>query len=1357
MIQFGTKKGTKNKRQEEGNQTSPEKNVPTKRVAMNPVALNSGQISPDSVDVEMSSSNQDNQFAILGSSEESSQGSSQESNFSDTSYDHHRETELPHPAFDSHKVSNSKSEMDNTSNQIVELDKQAVEKAAEEEKKAAVADESEMTVPVSSSSATVNKPSTGNRKQKPPQKSNLASSSSSSQPRITADQCDQLVSVIIKIDAKDKPTLNENQKKNTQINKDRADGLMGLFYSYIGPIDACYPAIDLIGIRNLNAIFKKIDEISSLVDYIYLKYETDTSIIDPRFLSFYANIMEFNIQIKQNILKRTQLMTTSKITQTETRVKKEALANIQETKEYLNRLYNANKKLTGIVEQPLPYNQAVLEQYMTIQDRLFAELYAAREARKSSASHQAISAEETDIAKQIAKNVNSFREQMREVDHHVSEIKIYPSDTRIVIPTLIYDELFNISRELSYNSEKYEIIKVIYGSLGLTSSAQTYTHQLKTKTTPESGIQIALDESFNRNQILINGMDAGHDMTTFTVLQKVKDILTYILKQSRGSGGGGLPNINIDETSKGIDAILATGTSSNCINVKNAHTHITHIFENIRREIEGITGIRDVPNSYNTEISISKEDMVDVMSVDGLFYPESGRYPPVQLLLGADASSGAAMESGGGLRQCVVPEYADIDAGPSTSFNTGNPRVPVQFYLYGGFVQITIEIINTKSGRVTSRFLQSGIHLEITAEFERTHGITLNEVLLCLQEYNHLRPGNKTKSLCITHINTTKIPTEHQFLPINEILNKYLPSSSGGSGEIPTIYYTVAYVLISSFKTIGDQVARLVDHIDALFTIDRFLWAAFWLFFLFGKERAGKEIAENMFDTYHSTPLGWDKMLGYGTSDLPHIIALYEFIKFVYFYGLSQGQFNALVETPEINTQLFVDKHAAIDKHIADNDGLTKQSISILGNRDATNLLHFLCIRDTKTMFDDYIVKSRAIIDKFRADTNPLQNYHEYKVQFPDYYVLECYTPNLHNPPTLSTSRIIGDIVFVFEEGQLFGSVQIGQSIVAINSGQPPRGTLKPYITINGIDFFENGEDTPNITLPDAIIIIYKYANIYISQKKDETAQRIQSTHLPEFLIKMFELITETYKLFKAPLMSSFQFYSLVMNYIIIRLNGDGGGGGSSADTRVPGIDVFIKAIRDLQLEGLKESYINNMYIEYCTQILRKDHTSSALATFKKEYMEQTGPFHLVLVLNQRGFPRTMQELYSVIQRIEYDSTKCEAAACSVDCSTREGLEEACCMGEGLGQRPKLNQRRIKPMKPRTKKNHKNPKFSIRKLGVKISTKNKQRKNNSKKRPKKQPKKHNSKKLPKKQTQKHKTYNHYKNKSNKNKNNVFRK
>jgi hypothetical protein len=1292
MIQFGTKNKSqlgKNKRPEEG---SAEKPFIQKRSA-----LTSGEISPDDVDVEMSSSNRDNQFAILRSSQESSP----ESVFSDNSQPDY--VENPRIFLEDHDVGHH-----DDGHSAAELKTREDQHLIESWKQQ----------PAAAAAAVVEKA------------------------RITADQCDQLVGTHLKIKTTDLPFLSETTKKNIQENKIRVKPLINYFYSYIEPIDACYPAIDLIGIRNLNNIFKKIDEIASLVDRIYLKYETDTSIIDPRFLGFYANIMEFNIQIKQNILKRTHENDVSKIKQTETRVNKETLANTQENKEYLKRLYNANKKLTGIVEQPLQYDQATLEPYLTIQDDLFAKLYAAREERKSSASHQAIRATETGIAQQIAANVTAFRKAMGDVDHHVSEIKFDRSYIRIVIPTLIYNELFNISRELSYNSEIYEIIKGIYSSLGLQSLGQTYNQQLKDATSSTSSSvassaadsrDIQLDMLFNQNQILINGMDAGHDMTTFSVLQNVKAILTYIISH----GGGGLPKINISKTIEGIDAILYTGTDSNCINVKKTHEHTRSLFENIRREIKGITGIRDVPNSYNTEISISKEDMVDVMNKEnGEIYEESGRRPPVQFSLGA-ASSGAAMESGDGLRQCAIPEEADIDAGPSTSTNTNVQLHAKSFELYGGLVKINIQIMNGQSGTVTSSFNQSGIHLEITAQFERTHGITLNEVLLCLKEYNHLRPGNKTKSLRIIHINTTSIPIENQLLPIREILDNYLQSSSGGGGGIDPIYYKVAYVLISSFKTIGDQIAYLVmDKIVALFTIDRFLWAAFWLFFLFGKDRA-----ENMFDTYHSTPLGWDKMLGYGTSDLPHIIALYEFIKFVYFYGLSQGQFNALVETPEINTQLFVDKHAAIDKHIADNDGLTKQSISILGNRDATNLLHFLCIRDTKTMFDDYIVKSRAIIDKFRDDTNPLQNYHEYKVQFPDYYVLECYTPNLHNPPTLSTSRIIGDIVFVFEEGQLFGSVQIGQSIVAINSGQLQRGTLKPYITINGIDFFENGEDTPNITLPDAIIIIYKYANIYISQKKDETAQRIQSTHLPEFLIKMFELITETYKLFKAPLMSSFQFYSLVMNYIIIRLNGDGGGGGSSADTWVPGIDVFIKAIRDLQLEGLKESYINNMYIKYCTQILIKDPTSSALATFKKEYMEQTGPFHLVLVLNQRGFPRTMQELY--------DSTKCEAAACSVDCSTREGLEEACCMGEGLGQRPKLNQRRIKPMKPRTKKNHKNPKFSIRKLGVKISTKNKQRKNNSKKRPKKQPKKHNSKKLPKKQTQKHKTYNHYKNKSNK--------
>ena len=546
-------------------------------------------------------------------SDVSSQGpSSQESNFSDESYDYHQQQSSPQE-FDQYKVGLSNKELDNRSN-----------KKAKDDIKAAVL-KSAVSTSVPKAKATG--------------KTNIGSLlSRHSQSAITADQCDQLLREKIKITAK--PILNEILTKNIQENKDRANELMLLFYSYIGPIDACYPAIDLIGIRNLNAIFKKIDETSSWVDYIYLKYETNTSIIDEKFLGFYANIMEFNLQIKQNILKRTQLMATLKITQTETQVKKANLADNQETKEYLNRLYNANKKLTGIVEQSLPYDPDVLEQYMTIQDDLFVQLYATREERKKTSSPEVPGSNENHIAQQIAKNVNDFRKTVGDVDHPVSEIKIDHYGTHIVIPNLIYDELFHISRELSYNSAKYEIIiKGIYSSLRLTSSAQTYNQQLKAaasstesstaSSTASLSIQLQLDMLFNQNQILINGMDAGHDMTTFTVLEKVHKILTYILVQSSSSsGGGGLPNIDISKTIESINAILSTGTSSNCINVKKTHEHTRSLFEDIRSEIKIITGISDVPNSYNTEISISKEDMVDVMSVEGLFYPESGRRPP---------------------------------------------------------------------------------------------------------------------------------------------------------------------------------------------------------------------------------------------------------------------------------------------------------------------------------------------------------------------------------------------------------------------------------------------------------------------------------------------------------------------------------------------------------------------------------------------------------------------------------------------------------------------------------------------------------------------------------------------------------
>ena len=266
----------------------------------------------------------------------------------------------------------------------------------------------------------------------------------------------------------------------------------------------------------------------------------------------------------------------------------------------------------------------------------------------------------------------------------------------------------------------------------------------------------------------------------------------------------------------------------------------------------------------------------------------------------------------------------------------------------------------------------------------------------------------------------------------------------------------------------------------------------------------------------------------------------------------------------------------------------------------------------------------------------------------------------------------------------------------------------------------------------------------------------------------MFELITETYKLFKDPLISSFQFYSLVMNYIIIRLTVDGGG--SDAYTQLPGIDVFMAAIQELQSSSsqrsLKQSYITNMARTYCVQILRKDPDSPAGKKIMEDYSSQTGPFHLVLIQgSSRGssggsggveFPRTMKELYDSIQKIRVDSTQCTGAsdACGRPHSSRSRPPR--CKDSGRGQIPNLNQHRVKPMKTRTKKNHKKSIFSIRKPGVKISTKNKQRKNTSKKQFKKQSKKQ-SKKQHRKQTQKHKTYNQHKNKSNKNKNTVFRK
>ena len=487
-------------------------------------------------------------------------------------------------------------------------------------------------------------------------------------------------------------------------------------------------------------------------------------------------------------------------------------------------------------------------------------------------------------------------------------------------------------------------------------------------------------------------------------------------------------------------------------------------------------------------------------------YLESGRYPK-------------ELEDD----KCDPPGASVLDAGPSKPSQQNKSDAikanAIPITLYGG-ISSSIIWIEDKVGYVETTIND----MIIKFQFSLTTGITLNQVLICLEEYAQLREGDKTTSLTIVQITISgsvrSIDKQNQQKSLKEILE-------GISTNDLKKYLNIGGIIVTICKTLGDQIAILMmDSIKRLYTIDTFLWPTFFLLYYSGQ-------LEKLFSIYHSNKYGWSKMEGIGDDNTTELIALFEFISCVLFLdvGIKKNVFlDAIFSKLDKSLIRDITRNCSL---YTSRDGLMKNFDAAISNINETHDMNeFLFLLHLDNSLKKSKQKQEEVITQINASTDLSTSFNQYKLLplLPDIEEFEIFDTNYnHNRDDFNRMT---NIIFYFEEGMLFCIVVKGQSVTALNNpGVVNRTGTNVLVEVEGIKFTFDEDNTSNILLPDAIFIIEQFFIKLISSGLQSQSGQISKVDITILLKNMYKLISETYKLFKSPQMLLKTFYDLMMNY----------------------------------------------------------------------------------------------------------------------------------------------------------------------------------------------------------------------------------
>ena len=687
--------------------------------------------------------------------------------------------------------------------------------------------------------------------------------------------------------------------------------------------------------------------------------------------------------------------------------------------------------------------------------------------------------------------------------------------TLINITSLI-QELNDILYSLSYKNEYKTYLDNCYKEVSK-ASASSSSSPAKQDYNDLITIHLTDDDSplhfqFFLTQILINAIDFVHDSNSTKGIDLLIEYFTHYYSHPP-------KQTIINELTKLKTCICAA--CSGCINAEKAHEYTTKLFDNLLKNIKTQTDITYIPNPYHSTSLIKKDDIEET---DDVFVADKIGAPPKKAKKGG-AKPGKCnyLESGRYPKEleddkCDPPAAAVLDAGPSkpsVKKLSRDDAIANPITLYG---DISSSIIWIEYG---FGYVETTINdMTIKFQFSLTTGITLNQVLICLEEYAQLRNGDKKTSLTIVQITIPgvkrDIPVANQQKPLKEILETINTNNK---------YLTIGGIIVTICKTLGDQIAILMKNsIKRLYTIDTFLWPTFFLLYYSGQ-------LKKLFSIYHSNKYGWNKMEGIGDDNTSELIALFEFICCVLFLVGS-------INKNDFLSAIFHNLNEDLVKEITRNCSLyrgglmTKFNEEILKINNTHDMNEFLFLLHLDNSLKKSKQKQEEVITQINASTDLSTSFNQYKLLplLPDIEEFEIFDTNYnHNRDDFNRMT---NIIFYFEEGMLFCIVVKGQSVTALNNpGVVNRTGTNVLVEVEGIKFTFDEDNTSNILLPDAIFIIEQFFIKLISSGLQSQSGQISKVDITILLKNMYKLISETYKLFKSPQMLLKTFYDLMMNY----------------------------------------------------------------------------------------------------------------------------------------------------------------------------------------------------------------------------------